>query len=142
MTIERLEIDIQTNPTLAKRGVFGMLPMPIQLDRHKHTRLALSEELSRLKAQMESQLDNTQTSVKKIRWNGTEREIVFLFTLLKENGFLAKSEHLWILIERHFLNREGHPFKNKQLSKTYQDLNKEITNKLENIRQIVEKSKE
>jgi uncharacterized protein YdiU (UPF0061 family) len=65
-----------------------------------------------------------QRADKKIRWNGTETQIVYLFDVLYHEDFLEGSQfdERYSLISKHFENKEGKPFKNKQLAQTSQNL--------------------
>lgn len=56
----------------------------------------------------------------KIQWNGTEGQLIYLIKALKENNFLPQNQNdePYVFIEKYFVNKQGKPFKHKQLSQT------------------------
>jgi len=64
---------------------------------------------------------NERTKIKKIMWHGTEIEIIYLVSKLVKKKKWPKSRQ-YKLVEYHFLNRDGNPFKARQLSVTFDHL--------------------
>ena len=62
-------------------------------------------------------LNDNQTDFQKIRWRGSERQLLDLVNELGERDLiLINMAHYKQFIVNHFVNRKGLPFKNKQLS--------------------------
>jgi len=85
----------------------------------------------------------TEISKSKIRWEGTETQLVYLFDELIKSGFLGQetNSEKYKLISEHFLNKSGKEFKPKQLSVTFQNLTGKKPIKSEIIDEIINKTK-
>ncbi|WP_417800244.1 hypothetical protein [Tenacibaculum sp.] len=72
----------------------------------------------------------------KILWKGTEKQIANLINLLIENKYLRPkcNQFKYKIICSHFINKNGNPFKEKQLSKVFSiekdNMYKDITNEI------------
>ncbi len=94
----------------------------------------------------ESKLTIT-TNIEKIRWNGSERQLIYLFDLLFKEDLLSAQEYhdkRFSLISTHFKNKKGYDIKPKQLSTTASEMSKGKPNKkdAEKIESIINKIKE
>lgn len=90
--------------------------------------------------------NSPEAKTAKISWQGTETSLIYLVTSLIEHGFLP--QHLrdepFAFITKHFVNKDGKPFKSKQLSSSkyqYEVTEKRKPKKAEIIDQIVEETK-
>lgn len=74
-------------------------------------------------AQPETEPQKTK-EIEKIQWNGTEAQIVYLFSLLVDNHLIAtiQCDEINSLISKHFKNKKGEDFKNTQLNQTKQNI--------------------
>lgn len=78
------------------------------------------EGAAAVSAESASGLDGQKT-LKKIRWEGTEGQIVTLFDVLVRLGLMPRDPKKYKRICDHFINREGKDFDNKQLSTVFQN---------------------
>jgi len=62
-----------------------------------------------------------KAKIGKLQWMETESRIVYLFDKLRKNQFIPDSR-IFKKIEDHFLNKDGEPFKRKQLNATYHQI--------------------
>jgi hypothetical protein len=80
-------------------------------------------------------------SAEPIKWEKSERLLVYLFELLYEQGFIKHTQRS-LLISKHFINQDGKPFDNKQLNsaKDSYNLNKQgVPQNASTIQDIVKK---
>jgi len=68
--------------------------------------------------QFERHFHKTQLEFQKSVWKGSEPEIAHLFKSLKDCNIIVSRDQNK-LIELHFLNKKGEPFKSKQLRVTH-----------------------
>lgn len=83
------------------------------------TELILSKTKEGTKAE-----DKTVSIMNKIKWSGSETELIYLFELLfKENLIdINQYQERFSLISKHFINRKEEPFNNKQLAQANQNI--------------------
>ncbi len=82
----------------------------------------------------------------KIKWNGTESQLVYLFDLLFKYDLLSASEYYdenYSLISKYFINKRGQNIESTKLQESKNKIEKDIINKKQakQIENIIEKLK-
>ena len=85
----------------------------------------------RLEQQIEPIINNIKidpqqlNQIEKIKWEGTEKEIISLFILLQRSGLIKDFEidekYQWNIIPKHFINKKNEDFNKDQLNVVYQN---------------------
>lgn len=81
---------------------------------------------------------------RKIKWDGSETQIVYLIEELIKNRFLPKEtdREKYKIISEHFVNKDNKDFKTKQLGVTFQNLTGKRPTRSEKIDEIITKLKD
>jgi hypothetical protein len=102
----------------------------------------LKSEISHKKRILKESTDPSQIIAKpieKIRWKGTDTQLVYLFQGLFETGLLDGNDQYYrrnALIRDHFINKSDKEYSNKQLAQTEQNLQTNLDNKPRNSDRI------
>lgn len=98
-----------------------------QITKFDKLRLILSSKINLLREEMrieqykKNELVSQQKEIpkkEKIRWNGTENQLIYLFDLLFENDLLSESEYYdeeYSLITKYFKNKDGRELSESKL---------------------------
>jgi len=79
----------------------------------------------------------------KMHWMGTEKQLITLFEMLmNKNLILIEENRKWETLAQHFMNRDGNPFKPKQLSTVAQRTSPSEGKVIQIVHEIAKESSE
>jgi hypothetical protein len=92
-------------------------------------------------AHKEKSADKSGAPREKLKWMGTEAQIINLFELLFKEDLITEAQYLkrYSLISGHFVNKDGNPFKNKQLAQSAQNSRGAKSKGMDQIEEIVDR---